>query len=283
MTRLRQHRQRRWTAKRSAQSAIKARVESVAKLLKIGHVLAASAARTVQRPEAAHGACPRAGRLAAASCCSTIPCAMSTPSCASRCGSNCRACCRRSGSTVLYVTQDYKEAMALGDRIAVLLEGDIVQVGTPERDLSRAGQRRGRAAVRRPHHQPARRRARAPMPAGSDVGLSNAQVHLPAAYEHGGRPRLRARPAAGSDRASSTARPRQPFPVEVVAVTPLNEKTVLLLRTARRPRNPGLRGRQRRGAAPPRAGPCRLRRQCRPAVRSRRAAPHRLPTCRRGG
>ena len=27
---------------------------------------------------------------------------------------------RQSGSTVLYVTQDYKEAMALGDRIAVL-------------------------------------------------------------------------------------------------------------------------------------------------------------------
>src|SRR5271165_7259327 len=37
------------------------------------------------------------------------------------------------GSTVLYVTQDFKEAMALGDRIAVLLDGQIVQCDTPAR------------------------------------------------------------------------------------------------------------------------------------------------------
>ena len=36
------------------------------------------------------------------------------------------------GSTVLYVTQDYREAMALGDRIAVLMDGRFIQVGTPE-------------------------------------------------------------------------------------------------------------------------------------------------------
>ncbi len=36
------------------------------------------------------------------------------------------------GATVIYVTQDYKEAMALGDRIAVLAAGRIVQIGTPE-------------------------------------------------------------------------------------------------------------------------------------------------------
>ena len=35
---------------------------------------------------------------------------------------------RQSGSTVLYVTQDYKEAMALADRIAVLIGGQFVQV-----------------------------------------------------------------------------------------------------------------------------------------------------------
>src|SRR5437764_2366485 len=39
---------------------------------------------------------------------------------------------RNAGSTVLYVTQDYKEAMALADRIAVLAGGSIVQIGTPE-------------------------------------------------------------------------------------------------------------------------------------------------------
>ena len=36
------------------------------------------------------------------------------------------------GATVVYVTQDYKEAMALGDRIAVLDTGEIKQLGTPE-------------------------------------------------------------------------------------------------------------------------------------------------------
>lgn len=36
------------------------------------------------------------------------------------------------GATVVYVTQDYKEAMALGDRIAVMAEGRIHQIGTPE-------------------------------------------------------------------------------------------------------------------------------------------------------
>lgn len=36
------------------------------------------------------------------------------------------------GTTVVYVTQDYKEAMALGDRIAVLSDGKVQQLGTPE-------------------------------------------------------------------------------------------------------------------------------------------------------
>ena len=36
------------------------------------------------------------------------------------------------GATVLYVTQDYKEAMALGDRIAVLSGGKLTQIGKPE-------------------------------------------------------------------------------------------------------------------------------------------------------
>src|SRR5262245_24707058 len=39
---------------------------------------------------------------------------------------------RQSGSTVLYVTQDYKEAMALADRIAVLTGGRFVQVAPPD-------------------------------------------------------------------------------------------------------------------------------------------------------
>jgi multiple sugar transport system ATP-binding protein len=36
------------------------------------------------------------------------------------------------GTTILYVTHDYNEAMALGDRIAILHKGKIQQIGTPE-------------------------------------------------------------------------------------------------------------------------------------------------------
>ena len=38
---------------------------------------------------------------------------------------------RGRGTTVVYVTQDYKEAMALGDHIAVLANGRVTQHGTP--------------------------------------------------------------------------------------------------------------------------------------------------------
>ena len=37
-----------------------------------------------------------------------------------------------SNTTTLYVTHDYQEALALGDRIGVLRKGRLVQVGTPE-------------------------------------------------------------------------------------------------------------------------------------------------------
>jgi multiple sugar transport system ATP-binding protein len=37
-----------------------------------------------------------------------------------------------SNTTTVYVTHDYQEALALGDRIAVLRKGRFVQVGTPE-------------------------------------------------------------------------------------------------------------------------------------------------------
>lgn len=40
---------------------------------------------------------------------------------------------RRFGSTVIYVTQDYKEAMALGDRVGVLLDGCFRQLDVPSR------------------------------------------------------------------------------------------------------------------------------------------------------
>ncbi|SCI89389.1 Spermidine/putrescine import ATP-binding protein PotA [uncultured Clostridium sp.] len=39
---------------------------------------------------------------------------------------------RRLGITTIYVTHDQEEALAISDRIAVMKDGDIMQVGTPE-------------------------------------------------------------------------------------------------------------------------------------------------------
>jgi multiple sugar transport system ATP-binding protein len=41
------------------------------------------------------------------------------------------------GSTIVYVTHDYSEALALGDRIAILHQGRVEQVGTPSQVFRR--------------------------------------------------------------------------------------------------------------------------------------------------
>ena len=65
-----------------------------------------------------------------------------------------------SNTTTVYVTHDYQEALALGDRIAVLREGRLVQIGTPE-EIWRQARRHLRGASARPAgDQPARRRGR---------------------------------------------------------------------------------------------------------------------------
>ncbi len=43
-----------------------------------------------------------------------------------------RALQRRNGTTTIYVTHDQNEAMALGDRIGIMSEGRLLQVGTPK-------------------------------------------------------------------------------------------------------------------------------------------------------
>jgi len=43
-----------------------------------------------------------------------------------------RRICKQAGLTAIYVTHDQKEALAIADRMAVMREGAIEQVGTPE-------------------------------------------------------------------------------------------------------------------------------------------------------
>ena len=44
------------------------------------------------------------------------------------------------GITFVYVTHDQEEALTMSDTIAVIDNGMIQQIGTPENDLQRAGQ-----------------------------------------------------------------------------------------------------------------------------------------------
>jgi multiple sugar transport system ATP-binding protein len=44
---------------------------------------------------------------------------------------------RQLGTTTIYVTHDQAEAMGLGDRIAVLNQGKLIQIGTPQEVYSR--------------------------------------------------------------------------------------------------------------------------------------------------
>ena len=135
---------------------------------------------------------------------------------------------KTSGATVLYVTQDYKEAMALGDRIAVLIDGVVEQVATPAEIYRRPAT----IGVARLFGDPTVNLIRG-APVASDSGpkfeVGGVPMALPQAYAHaiGRAATLGLRPEALS--VGSTPKPGS-FPVEIVAVTPLNEKTVLLMR-----------------------------------------------------
>jgi multiple sugar transport system ATP-binding protein len=133
---------------------------------------------------------------------------------------------KRAGSTVLYVTQDFKEAMALGDRIAVLLDGAIAQCDTPARIYAEPvciGVARlfGDPTLNLVEVQP---QLVDDMP---EVRVGGAAIRLPASYATaaGGNFTLGLRPESlhlvDGDAPGTIA-------VDLVAVTPLNEKSVLL-------------------------------------------------------
>ena len=68
---------------------------------------------------------------------------------------------RRGGITTIMVTHDQTEAMALADRLVVMHEGRVQQIGTPEAGAFTPGQSVRRALHRRQQHRgrPAGRRA----------------------------------------------------------------------------------------------------------------------------
>lgn len=137
----------------------------------------------------------------------------------------------RQHATAIYVTQDYKEAMALGDRIAVLSQGRIVQLGRPEEiyltpATVEIAQLFGDPTINLLDVTPE------PGERGPFVRLSDRRAPIDPGLDHAvGTPcKLGMRPEAirfvGADEPGAIA-------VTVEAETPLNEKTVTLTTTAR--------------------------------------------------
>lgn len=135
-------------------------------------------------------------------------------------------------ATVIYVTQDYKEAMALGDRIAVLDTKGIAQIGTPEDIYCRPATVEiarlfGDPVINLLEITPEK------MPAGTiETRLSGGRLVLPQSLEpHVGQTLLLGlRPE--TIRFVSSGMPGA-IPITIAAETPLNEKTVSLAVTER--------------------------------------------------
>jgi multiple sugar transport system ATP-binding protein len=134
---------------------------------------------------------------------------------------------KRAGSTVLYVTQDFKEAMALGDRIAVLLDGQIAQCDTPARIYAEPAS----VAVAQLFGDPTLNLVDVEprlVDGAPEITVGGAPIRLPQSYAGaaGGSFKLGLRPESlrfiEADEPGTIA-------VDLVAVTPLNEKSVLLL------------------------------------------------------
>jgi multiple sugar transport system ATP-binding protein len=132
---------------------------------------------------------------------------------------------RQSGATVLYVTQDYKEAMALADRIAVLAGGRFVQTAAPEDIYMRPAT----LGVARLFGDPSINTADATISAdGASVTLAGASLPLGILPEGaaGREVTFGVRPEAVMITAGKG------LAATVMAVTPLNERVVLLLKSA---------------------------------------------------
>lgn len=219
------------TARRQSKSAIKSGVESLAKLLKIEHVLS-------HKPkELSNG---QKQRTALARALAGEPSILLLDDPLRNVDAKLRfemrlelpRLLREQKATVVYVTQDYKEAMALGDNIAVMNNHGIQQNGTPEEIYLTPGnveiaQLFGDPVVNLLDVVPGRGEG------GVEVRLSDQSVSIDQGFASsiGKDCVLGVRPE--SIRFVDAGTPGS-FPVSVEAETPLNEKTVSLVLTVRK-------------------------------------------------
>jgi multiple sugar transport system ATP-binding protein len=133
---------------------------------------------------------------------------------------------RRYESTVIYVTQDYKEAMALGDRVAVLVEGAFRQVAAPHEiydvpNSARIARLLGDPPINLLPVRPT------PAAAGIEMSVAGGTVRLPA-----NRADLAGRECMFGIRGENvlvSLEPSDGIPMTLDAITPVNNRLVMLL------------------------------------------------------
>jgi len=138
---------------------------------------------------------------------------------------------RKFGSTVLYVTQDYKEALALGNRIGVLLDGRFEQIDSPQAVYGNPVNRRVASLFGDPPINLFPIRASRGADGAVTAAIGGHPLSLGAA-----RDRLAGKECVLGVRPEDVALSFEPtgngIPVELAAVTPFNVRTVTLLKTA---------------------------------------------------
>jgi multiple sugar transport system ATP-binding protein len=212
-------------AQNAAAGAVKAGVDKVAKLLKIDHVLG-HAPRELSNGQKQRTALARA--LAAEPRILLLDDPLRNVDAKLRFEMRLELprLLRQTGATVLYVTQDYKEAMALADRIAVIANGRFIQTATPE-DIYLKPATLG---VARLFGDPSINTVGTKIEMTGkmvNVTLGGVKVPIDNAYKQYDKRDVTfgVRPEAVEINASKDAG----LMAKVMAVTPLNERTVLLL------------------------------------------------------
>ena len=133
---------------------------------------------------------------------------------------------RRYESTVIYVTQDYKEAMALGDRVAVLVDGSFRQAAAPREiydspNSTRIARLFGDPPINLLPVRPT------PGHAGIEMTVAGGTVRLPT-----DRASLAGRECMFGIRGENIAVSLEPnggIPMTLDAITPVNNRLVMLL------------------------------------------------------
>ncbi len=135
---------------------------------------------------------------------------------------------KQTGATVLYVTQDYKEAMALGNRIAVLDDNRFAQIDTPANIYRHPATTKVARLLGDPTIN-LRRVRPAAVADGVSVKLFDQTFHLPVKPVGAADCMVGIRPEHIKVSMTETEHGQ---PAELDAVTPLNVRSVLLLKTS---------------------------------------------------